>query len=214
MPWQQRWYEGSGPVAAPAASSDPGCFAELLTSSAPRAYRAAVAILGDRQEAEDALQEAAIVAFRSMTGLRDETAFGAWFLRVAVNKAKDLLRKRKREQQRVLALSQVSPTSSEMDVESTMDVAQAVEQLPVNHRTVVRLYYAAGYSTPEIARMLARPESTVRRLLSEAYRMLRELMAPAPRETTAPVRLFPPSSSDNVEPSNGSHPEDPAPKPE
>ena len=165
-------------------SVDPDCFAELLTSSTPRAYRAAVAILGDRQEAEDALQEAAIVAYRSMLRLRDESAFGAWFLRIAVNKAKDLLRKRKREQRRAFALSQVHIAPSNVDVESMMDVAQAVEQLPDNHRTVVRLYYAGGHSTPEIARMLDRPESTVRRLLSESYRMLRQLVSPMPQDAT------------------------------
>ena len=158
------------------APADAEEFVQRLTGSIPRVFRAAVAILGDSQEAEDAVQEAAIVAFRSIMTLRNKQAFHTWFLRIAVNKAKDMLRRRKREQERAFALSQVPVSRSEVDVETAMDVVQAVEQLPDCHRTVVRLYYAGGYSTPEIARMLDRPEGTVRRLLSESYRMLRQLI--------------------------------------
>ena len=203
MKWEP-WSKRDDSTTTRVVPADPAYFVQLLTPCAPRAYRAAVAILGDRQEAEDALQEAAIVAFRSMMRLRDEGAFSAWFLRIAVNKAKDLLRKRKREQQRAFAVSQVYTSSPEVDVESVMDVVQAVERLPDNHRTVVRLYYAAGYSTPEIARMLDRPESTVRRLLSESYRMLRKLISPMPQDVTTIARPFPPSVSANISPSDAS----------
>jgi RNA polymerase sigma-70 factor (ECF subfamily) len=151
-------------------------FAQLLSLVAPRAFRTAVAILRDPQEAEDAVQEASIVAFRSIEKLRDENAFTAWFLHLVVNKAIDLLRKRKREQDRMDALS-TSPDlrggKEQIDKETVMDITQAVEQLPINHRSVIHLYYGGGYSTPQISKMIGRPEGTVRRFLSEAYKMLR-----------------------------------------
>ena len=93
-----------------------------------------------------------------------------------VNKAIDLLRKRKREQDRMAALStsaDLRGDAEQLDKETVMDITQAVDLLPINHRSVIHLYYGGGYSTPEIAKMIGRPEGTVRRFLSEAYRMLR-----------------------------------------
>ncbi len=168
-----------------ATAGDTDSFTELLLLFAPRAFRAAAAILGEPQEAEDAVQEGSIVAFQKIGQLRDGEAFGSWFMHIVVSKAIDLLRKRKREQNRVAALS-TSPNyqnaTPQTDHETAMDIVQAVEQLPVKHRTVIRLYYGAGHTTPEIARMLDRPEGTVRRLLSEAYKMLRPLLEPASHE--------------------------------
>lgn len=157
-------------------------FAQLIKLAAPRAFRAAVAILRDPQEAEDAVQEGAIVAYKSMSQLRDGEAFATWFLHIVVNKAIDLLRKRRREQERFDALTKTAKYRGgreRLDKETVMDIVQAVDQLPVNHKTVINLYYAGGYTTPEIAKLIDRPEGTVRRFLSEAYRMLREALGPS-----------------------------------
>ena len=164
-----------------AKNGDEDSFAQLLSLVAPRAFRAAVAILRDPQEAEDAVQEGSIVAFRKMNKLRDEQAFASWFLHIVVNKAIDLLRKRKREQDRMAALSTSADFRGSMeriDKETVMDIIQAVEQLPINQRSVIQLYYAGGYTTPQIAKMIGRPEGTVRRFLSEAYKTLRTSLGP------------------------------------
>jgi RNA polymerase sigma-70 factor (ECF subfamily) len=152
----------------------------LLTEVAPRAYRAAAAILRDSHLAEDAVQEGSIVAFQSIEQLRDDEAFRAWFTRIVVNKAIDIFRKRRREQERFEALVNMPDIfgGRSIDKEAAMDVAKAVEQLPVNHRTVIQLYYSGGYTTPEIAKLLDKPEGTIRRFLSEAYKMLRISLGP------------------------------------
>ncbi len=168
-------------LANKARAGDEDSFAQLISLAAPRAFRAAVSILRDAQEAEDAVQEASIVAFRNMSRLRDERTFTSWFLRIVTNKSIDLLRKRKRDQAQIVDLSNLADLRGEVkgvDRETIMDITEAVEDLPVVHRSVIQLYYAAGYTTPEIARMLGKPEGTIRRLLSEAYKMLRAFLGP------------------------------------
>ena len=163
-------------------NGDESDYAELLALAAPRAFRAAVAILRDQQEAEDAVQEGAIVAYKSMAQLREGEAFATWFLHIVVNKAIDLLRKRRREQERFDALTKTAKYRGgreRLDKETVMDIVQAVDQLPVNQKTVINLYYAGGYTTPEISKLIDRPEGTVRRFLSEAYKMLREALGPS-----------------------------------
>ncbi len=159
-----------------AKAHDEVAFGQLVQTHAPRAFAAALAILGNRQDAEEAVQEATIQAFRSIRGLKEPGAFGAWFVHIAVNKSLDRLRRRRRQWTREQDLEGVELRAPEADVEGKMDMARAVGKLPPEHQAIVRLYYVEGYRTPEIARLLGMPEGTVRRRLSESYRMLRLIL--------------------------------------
>ena len=79
------------------AAGDPtATFARLLDRSLDRQYRLATAILGDPIEAEDAVHDAALVAWRGFGKLRDVDRFDAWFGRILVNGCRDRLRARRR----------------------------------------------------------------------------------------------------------------------
>jgi RNA polymerase sigma-70 factor (ECF subfamily) len=149
-------------------------FGVLFERHVQRAFAAAVAILGNREDAEDAVQDAAIEAYRSIKQLTKGEAFRAWFSRIAVNKAIDRLRKRRRMP--VISYSEQILAAPFVDREAVMDLAQAIERLAPEHRIVIGLYYIAGYSTPEIASLLNKPEGTIRRRLSDAYSALRRIL--------------------------------------
>lgn len=159
-----------------AKANDAGSFGELMQLHASRAFAAAVAILGNRHDAEDAVQEATIEAFRSIRNLREDRAFGSWFVRIAVNKSLDRLRRRRRQWNRELELEGLELRAPDRDVDGALDMAEAVGKLPPEHQAIVRLYYVEGYRTPEIAQLLGAPEGTVRRRLSESYRILRLIL--------------------------------------
>ncbi|MBI2917896.1 MAG: RNA polymerase sigma factor [Chloroflexi bacterium] len=160
-----------------ARQGDGESFGRLFETHSPRALGAAIAILGNRADAEDVVQEAAIKAFNSLGSLASDGAFGAWFTRIVVNKAIDLLRQRRRDQERTTPYDpDWDPPGASRDLEGELDVAGGVGQLPPEHQAVIRLYYGYGYSTPQIAELLGRPEGTVRRLLSESYRRLRLIL--------------------------------------
>ena len=157
-------------------------FCELLRRVAPRAYRAAVAVLWDPHEAEDVVQESSLEAFRSINNVRDGQAFDSWFLRIVVNRAIDWIRQRQRERDRFAKLTgamRLRSITRRVEPEIGMDLEKAIEQLPVVHRVVLRMYYVGGHNTREIAELMDRPVGTIRRLLSESYKKLRPLLGPS-----------------------------------
>ena len=70
-------------------------FGALTERHLDGAYRLATVILGDSMEAEDAVHDAAIAAWRSWSSLRDPERFEAWFSRIVVNACRDRLRSRR-----------------------------------------------------------------------------------------------------------------------
>lgn len=153
-------------------------FAELVRRHGAQAYRIAFALLKNRSDAEDVVQDAFLTAFRSLATLKDPSAFRSWLNRIVVNRSRDLLRKRRRERESIQLLGQsmVNDSLPGKQIERTVALRQAIDSLPELHRLVILLYYSQGYSTGEIAETIDRPPGTVRRILSEAYKMLRSAL--------------------------------------
>jgi len=164
-----------------ARSGDKEAFGHLMEMHALRAYRIAYSLIRNQEEAEDAVQEACITAFKSIRKIEKEESFGAWFGRIVTTRVYDLARKKQRIQKTVdkettefkmeLTRSAASPANGK--IELSIDLRNAIEKLPELHRLAIMLRYTEDASTDQIARILDRPAGTVRRILSESYRMLR-----------------------------------------
>jgi len=136
-------------------------------------------ITGSEEDAEDALQEAFISAFRSLESYRGDAAFGAWLKRIVINKAINVVKKKRHE---------LIPEDESWDVaepaeateykeELTVDrVKAAIGQLPDGYRTVLSLYLLEGYDHQEIAEIMGISESTSKSQLNRAKGKLRELL--------------------------------------
>lgn len=148
---------------------------------AVRAYRIAYSVIPNQQEAEDAVQEACITAFKSIGKIEKEESFGAWFARIVTSRAYDLGRKKQRTQKVVaketeemrLEISRASTNPGNSTIDSSIDLQNAIARLPELHRLAIMLRYSEDASTEQIALALHRPAGTIRRILSESYRMLR-----------------------------------------
>lgn len=134
-------------------------------------YRAALAILGDPQEAEDAVQDAYLRYLEKRPELRDGEHEKAWLLKVTANRCKSLLRQRRRHP--AVELLDVYPAP---DGES-WEVTEAVLSLPANQRSAVHLFYYEGYSSEEIGAILGQRPGTVRSHLSRAREALRKYLS-------------------------------------
>ncbi len=145
----------------------------LVRRHAPALYRLAYARTGNREDAEDILQEVFLRLVRRNPVFRDEEHCRAWLLRVAVNCANSLhtLRKRRNE----LPLDESLETASEPGPEEG-GVLEAVLALPKKYRIPVVLYYYEERSTAEIASALGKNEATVRTWLFRARGLLREML--------------------------------------
>jgi RNA polymerase sigma factor (sigma-70 family) len=142
-------------------------------------YNVSFRITGREEDAEDALQEAFISAFRNLSGYRGDASFGAWLKRIVVNKAINVLKKRKLElipEDESWDVSEPEP-EAEYREELTVDrVRKAIEQLPEGYRAVLSLYLIEGYDHEEIASILQISESTSKSQLNRAKNKLRELL--------------------------------------
>ncbi len=143
---------------------------ELVNKYENTLFRAALAILGDAPEAEDAVQDTFLRYLEKRPALRDEGHERAWLLTVTANLCKSRLRARKRHP--AVELLDVYPAP---DGESR-EVAEAVLSLPANQRSAVHLHYYEGYTTQEIAGILGQRPGTVRSWLFRAREALRKYL--------------------------------------
>ena len=143
---------------------------ELIEKYENTLFRTALAILGDVQEAEDAVQDAFLRYLEKRPELRDGDHEKAWLLKVTANRCKSVLRARKRHP--AVELLDVYPAPEEGDRE----LLEAILARPANQRSAVHLHYYEGYSTDEIARILGQRPGTVRSHLSRARDALRRYL--------------------------------------
>jgi RNA polymerase sigma factor (sigma-70 family) len=142
-------------------------------------YNVAFRITNREEDAEDALQEAFISGFRSLDSYRGDAAFGAWIKRIVVNKAINIVKKRRFESIPDDDRFDVADgdDSAEYKEELTVDrVKSAIAQLPDGYRSVLTLYLLEGYDHQEIAEIMNISESTSKSQLNRAKGKLRELL--------------------------------------
>ena len=132
-------------------------------------YRAALAILGDVCEAEDAVQDAFLRCWEKAPEFDSPEHAKAWLLRVLVNGCRSRLRSPWR---RSVPLEEWVPAPAPEESVAL----EAVLALPPKERTAVHLFYYEGYSTEEIAALTGAAEGTVRSRLSRARVRLKHLL--------------------------------------
>lgn len=137
------------------------------------AYRLARAILLDDAEAEDAVQDACLAAWRQRSSLRDHGAFTTWFDRILINGCRDRLRSRQRRQVRAISLQAAWRESSEAPASGDARLDAALEELDLEHRLVVLLRYWLDLPLEAIAERLGIPTGTVKSRLHYALVALR-----------------------------------------
>jgi RNA polymerase sigma-70 factor (ECF subfamily) len=161
-------------------------FRGLVDRQLDGAYRLAAVILGDRVEAEDAVHDAAVAAWRAFDDLRDAARFEAWFRRVLVNGCRDRLRARARHRVvdlgRELGESEHPTVADAAESAATRDLLErALGVLDPDHQVVVALRFGADLTVPAIAATLGVPEGTVKSRLHHALGRLRSAMQEADR---------------------------------
>ena len=152
-------------------------------------YRVAMQITKNSDDASDVLQDAFLKVYDSINAFRQESAFETWLYRIVVNLSIDAVKKRKRQQESMASLSEVSDVHQNQDIQQDPTrqaernelqewVTQAVNSLSIKHRAVVILHELEGLSHPQIADILDCSEGTVRSRLHYARKRLRVLLAP------------------------------------
>jgi RNA polymerase sigma-70 factor (ECF subfamily) len=163
-------------------------FASLLDRSLNRHFRVAVVILGNREDAEDAVSDAALRAWQHVGALRDPARFDAWFGHILVNVCRDRIHQRQRR--RTSALAGEPPDLHDAFDESVERAAlqQALGTLTPEHRAVVALRYLEGLSIDEIAAYTGTRAGTVKSRLHYGLAELRAAYDAAGRTSEGTIR--------------------------
>lgn len=182
------------------AGADHAAFEALMRRYNGRLFRVARAILKDESEAEDALQEAYLEAYRHIGEFRGGAQLATWLTRIVINQALMRLRKQKRdmvvvpiavagsaqEEQQGVHSPEVpdvvdekseSPSAAILRAEIRRILEGKIDQLPVNFRTVFVMREIEDMSVQETAECLGIPEATVRTRLFRARSLLRAAIA-------------------------------------
>jgi RNA polymerase sigma-70 factor, ECF subfamily len=176
------------------ARHDQAAFEVLMRRHNGKLFRVARAILKDDAEAEEALQDAYLEAYRHMGDFRGGARLSTWLTRIVINQALMRLRKQKRDRIVVPFGSEraTEPGQAEADVtdersetppgatlraEIRRALERRIDQLPTAFRTVFVMREVEDMTVDETAECLSIPAATVRTRLFRARALLREALA-------------------------------------
>ena len=161
-------------------AGDVEAYASLVDRHYDRCARIAVRILGNREDAEEALQDAFLRAYRALGSYEDRERFSAWLTRILVNQCRTMLaRTRQREavfpdlETAALALA----TDERAPEGSWPELEHALARLPAEQREAVVLRYADDLTYAEMARITGAGESALKMRIQRAFARLRILLA-------------------------------------
>jgi len=182
LPLPRNARDGDAALAARAAAGDHEAYATLVRPHERIAYRVAAAITGWNVDAQEAVQNAHVKAYRSLRSFRAGAAFRPWLLRIVINEAHNVRRaERRHEGLGVRAASQHQTPAAGADEavfarEEVATVLRALAQLSDADRLVVVLRYFAELPDDQAAALADVSTGTYRVRLVRARRRLQALL--------------------------------------
>lgn len=183
-----------------------GEFAAVAEAVAPRLFRIAMRMCGNRADAEDLVQETLLQGFRKWRQFEGRSHPATWLYTIAGRLCQRRHRRRAGEPARVESLSDLLPAQSDpvlalASVDGPLDehirreaeraVADALTHLPAHFRLPLVLADIAELSTPEIARILGLKEATMKSRIHRARLVIRRVLL-----ARLPARAAPPPDHD------------------
>ena len=170
----------------------PTAFETELVPVLDRAYGLAYSLTHNRAEAEDLVQDAALLALKAFAQFKPGTNFKAWFYRILVNAFYGQLRKQRRQGETVdlenLPSLYLYGKTTELGLQDQTDdpagallsrldaesIVMALEALPDEYRVACALYFVQDFSYEEIAQTLDVPLGTVRSRIHRGRKLLQQ----------------------------------------
>lgn len=182
-------------LAARIAARDLGAVRQVTAANNQRLFRAAWSILGNRADAEDAVQSAYLRAFTAIESFEGRSSLSTWLTRIVINEALGRVRAARRREARldggsIIHLAEyrdklMRGSSGDADPDRALERSQlrqmlerAIAALPETFRTVFILREVEGMSVEEVADSLGIPASTVKTRHLRARRRLRDALEP------------------------------------
>jgi RNA polymerase sigma-70 factor (ECF subfamily) len=161
-----------------AAEGDETAFELLVHRHIESVWRLTRSLLSDDYEAEEAVQETFIKAYRSLGSFRREASFRTWLLSICHRTCVDTWRRRRPE---VVSLSAAhEQRAAEQSIELRMMIEEGLQLLVPEERNAFVLVHVLGYSREEAAQICDVPASTLRSRVGRARQHLADIMTETP----------------------------------
>lgn len=168
-----------------ARDGDAHAYEELVRMHQQVAMRTAWLVTRNTAEAEDAVQEAFVKAYRALRRFREGAAFRPWLLAIVTNEARNRRRSVARADRLTLRVAEVrpsgdaapSPEAAALRQEERDVLVQALNAMRDEDRLVVGYRYLLGLSEAETAEALGIPKGTVKSRLARSLGRLREVLS-------------------------------------
>jgi RNA polymerase sigma-70 factor (ECF subfamily) len=160
---------------------------ELMERHKHELFRLALRFLGNRAEAEEAVQDAFLRAYQRIHSFEGRARLSTWLYRLCVNLCLNR-QERGMKRKKIFAENESAERAWKAEehdysqTERAERVHAALAQLPAVPRLAVSLYYLEGFACGEIAEILDKPVNTVKTILARSRERLKELLAEYERE--------------------------------
>jgi RNA polymerase sigma-70 factor (ECF subfamily) len=155
------------------ASGDETALAALIDRYAASVHAYLLRHSGNRDDADDLLQETWVRVARSAKRFDTARRFRSWLYGIATNLARDLFRRRMTRERALRDLAAHPPAASSANSVECGELRERIAELPENMRAVLLLRYYEGMSEAEMAEILDIPRGTIKSRLHAALRRLR-----------------------------------------
>lgn len=176
---------------AQARAGDSSAFRVLVERHSRNLFRLAYRMTGNQQDAEDVVQETFLRAYRQLSKFDDRAGFGTWLYRIAANCSLDMIRARKRRNERqeqaeeeapdaIQTLPDLAPTPDRLAMSSETErrVAGALNDLSEMERTAFVLRHYEGMCIEDIGRTLGVQPNAAKHSIFRAVQKLRRALEP------------------------------------
>lgn len=166
-------------------AGDTDAFAILVDRYHDRYARYALQLVGNREDAEEAVQDAFVRAYAALGRYEERERFGGWLLRIVVNECRTVAARRRRHDARFPDVDATVLGAAEREVAERHpeevaalreELTRALAQLPVDQREALLLKYAEELSYDEIAAITGAGTSALKMRVKRACARLREIL--------------------------------------
>jgi RNA polymerase sigma-70 factor (ECF subfamily) len=170
-----------------AVAGDTSAFEQIMIHSQQRVMAMSWRMLGNEADARDASQEVFLRVYKYLKRYDQSQDFFAWVYRITVNVCRDILRKRRHHNDRMVPI-EANADEGVLEIPASQDdaeqillstqrrelIAQAIATLPYKERASIVLRDVEGFSTEAVAKILESSAATVRSQISSARKKIRE----------------------------------------
>jgi RNA polymerase sigma-70 factor, ECF subfamily len=165
-------------------------YAEIVERYQTRLFVYIYRLVGNKEEAEDLLQDVFVKAYRNLNSYDTERKFSSWIYRIAHNEAVNYIKRKSLK--RFISLETITTTKDKLDSSSieegadkawlrkevSKEVSDAIDRLPFKYKQVLTLRYYSEQSYEEIGEILGKPVNTVGTLINRAKKKLADELRP------------------------------------